>query len=43
VHQLVRSRVPTLDNDRSPSSDIVAIAELIESRALDDVCNGRVK
>jgi histidine ammonia-lyase len=43
VHQLVRSRVPTLDNDRSSSSDIVAIAELIESRALDDVCDGRVK
>ena len=43
VHQLVRSRVPTLDRDRSSSSDIVAIAELIESRALDDVCDGRVK
>ena len=43
VHQLVRSRVPTLDNDRSSSSDIVAIAELIETRALDDVCDGRVK
>jgi histidine ammonia-lyase len=43
VHRLVRSRVPTLDNDRSSSPDIVAIAALIESRALDDVCDGRVK
>jgi histidine ammonia-lyase len=43
VHQLVRSRVPTLDHDRSPSSDIVAITDLIASRALDDVCDGRVK
>jgi histidine ammonia-lyase len=43
VHQLVRTCVPMLDNDRSPSPDIVAIAELIESRALDDVCGGRVK
>jgi histidine ammonia-lyase len=43
VHQLVRSRVPTLDHDRSSSPDIVAIAELIESRAFDDVCDGRVK
>jgi histidine ammonia-lyase len=43
VHQLVRSRVPTLDHDRSSSPDIVAITELIASRALDDVCDGRVK
>jgi histidine ammonia-lyase len=43
VLQLVRSRVPTLDDDRSPSPDIIAITELIASRALDDVCDGRVK
>jgi histidine ammonia-lyase len=43
VHQLVRSRVPTLDEDRSTSTDITAIAELIETRALEDVCDGRVK
>jgi histidine ammonia-lyase len=43
VHRLVRSRVPSLDDDRSSSPDIVAIAELIETSALDDVCDGRVK
>ena len=43
VHQLVRSRVPTLDEDRSPSADIVTIARLIETNALEDVCGGRVK
>src|SRR5262245_11146664 len=43
VHQLVRSRVPTLDEDRSPSADIVTIARLIETNALEDVCDGRVK
>jgi len=43
VHQLVRSRVPTLDDDRTPSPDIVAIAEQIASRALERVCDGRVK
>ena len=43
VHQLVRSRVPMLDDDRSTSSDIVAIAELIETSAFEDACDGRVK
>jgi histidine ammonia-lyase len=43
VHQLVRSRVPTLDDDRAPSPDIVTIAEQIASRALERVCDGRVK
>ena len=43
VHQLVRSRVATLDEDRAPSPDIVAIAELIASGAVDDACDGRVK
>jgi histidine ammonia-lyase len=43
VHRLVRSRVPILDEDRPTSSDIAAIAELIETSALEDVCDGRVK
>ncbi len=43
VHRLVRSRVPTLDDDRSPSADITAITELIASRACEDACGGRVK
>src|SRR5262245_2606003 len=43
VHRLVRSRVPTLDDDRSPSADIAAITELIASRACEDACGGRVK
>jgi histidine ammonia-lyase len=43
VHQLVRSRVPMLDDDRAPSPDIVAITELIASNALEDACGGLVK
>jgi histidine ammonia-lyase len=43
VHQLVRSRVPMLDDDRPPSPDIVAITELIASNALEDACAGLVK
>ena len=43
VHRLVRSRVPTLDEDRSTSADIVAIAALIETSAFEDACEGRVK
>jgi len=43
VHALVRSRVPTLTEDRSPSPDIVAITELIETRALENACGVRVK
>src|SRR5262249_8285462 len=43
VHRVVRSRVATLDDDRAPSRDIVAIAELIESNALERACDGRVK
>jgi histidine ammonia-lyase len=39
----VRSRVPTLDDDRSPSADIAAITELIASHACEDACDGRVK
>ena len=33
--QLVRSRVPTLDDDRAPAPDIVAIAELIATNAFE--------
>jgi histidine ammonia-lyase len=43
VHRLVRSRVPMLDDDRSPAPDIVAIAELIATGALEDACDGLVK
>ena len=31
AHKIVRSRVPTLTNDRSPALDLVAISELIRS------------
>ncbi len=43
VHALVRSRVPTLDADRAPSPDIVAIVELIASSALENACGNLVK
>jgi histidine ammonia-lyase len=43
VRDLVRSRVPTLVVDRSPAPDIVAIAEFIETSALEDACGARVK
>jgi histidine ammonia-lyase len=43
VHALVRSRVPPLDDDRAPAPDIIAIAELIATSALEDACAGRVK
>jgi histidine ammonia-lyase len=43
VHALVRSRVPTLDADRAPSPDIVAITELIASNELENSCGSRVK
>ncbi len=43
VHQLVRSRVPTLDDDRAPAPDIDAIAELIATNALEEACGGVVK
>jgi hypothetical protein len=32
-----------LVDDRSPAPDIVAITELIETRALEDACGARVK
>ena len=43
IHQLVRSRVPMLDDDRAPAPDIVAITELIATNALQDACAGVVK
>jgi histidine ammonia-lyase len=43
VHALVRSRVPVLDDDRPPAPDIVAIAQLIETRAIESACGLRVK
>jgi histidine ammonia-lyase len=43
VHELVRSRVPMLDDDRAPAPDIVAITELIATNALEDACGGLVK
>jgi histidine ammonia-lyase len=43
VLQLVRSRVPMLDDDRPPAPDIIAITELIAMRALEDACGGLVK
>jgi histidine ammonia-lyase len=43
VHALVRSRVPMLDEDRPPAPDIVAIAQLIETRALEKASGVPIK
>jgi histidine ammonia-lyase len=43
VHQLVRSHVPTLTDDRPPAPDIVAITKLIATNALEEACGGLVK
>ena len=43
AHALVRSRVPTLDADRSPAPDIAAITKLIATSELENVCGGNVK
>jgi histidine ammonia-lyase len=43
VHALVRSRVPTLDADRAPSPDIVAITELIATNSFENACGAGVK
>src|SRR5476651_1217677 len=43
VHDVVRSRVPVLDDDRAPAPDIVAITELIATNAFEDACAGLVK
>ena len=43
VHQLVRTRVPMLDDDRAPAPDVIEITELIATSALEDACGGLVK
>ncbi len=43
AHALVRSRVPTLDDDRPPSPDIAAIDRLIATGLLETACGDRVK
>ena len=43
ARDLVRSRVPTLEDDRPPAPDIVAITELIATSELEDACGGVVK
>ena len=43
VHALVRSRVPTLDDDRPPAPDIAAIATLIAANEVERACGVRVK
>jgi histidine ammonia-lyase len=43
VHQLVRSHVPMLDDDRAAASDIDAIAGLIATNALEDAVRELVK
>jgi len=43
VHQLVRSRVAMLDDDRPLSPDIIAITELIATSALEDPVRELVK
>jgi histidine ammonia-lyase len=43
VHDLVRSLVPMLEDDRAPAPDIEAITNLIASRALEDACGALVK
>ncbi|MCA1561665.1 MAG: histidine ammonia-lyase [Acidobacteria bacterium] len=43
VHARVRSTVPALGADRSPSRDITSIAELIASGSLESACEGEVK
>jgi histidine ammonia-lyase len=43
VRACVRSRVPPLDEDRSPAPDIAAITELIATGELEDACGVLVK
>jgi histidine ammonia-lyase len=43
VHALVRSRVPTLDDDRPPSPDIAAIVKMIATGMLENACGDLVK
>ncbi len=43
VHAFVRSRVPTLDDDRAPAPDIAAIASAIAANGFEAACDGLVK
>jgi histidine ammonia-lyase len=43
AHACVRSRVPPLDDDRSPARDIASITELIATGELEDACGALVK
>jgi len=43
VHTVIRSHVPTLDEDRAPSPDIIVIAELIATNMLVNACESLVK
>jgi histidine ammonia-lyase len=43
VHRQVRSRVPTLTEDRPPAPDIEAIAAMIADGTLESSCDGEVK
>jgi histidine ammonia-lyase len=38
VHAVVRAQVPTLGPDRPPAPDMDAIAQLIDSAALEQAC-----
>jgi histidine ammonia-lyase len=40
VHERVRGRVPALDADRPPASDILAVADLIAARGVERACDG---
>ncbi len=43
VHDFIRTRVPTLEHDRSLSRDLVVITELIASGDLERACQMKVK
>jgi histidine ammonia-lyase len=43
VHALIRTRVPTLDDDRAPAPDLAAIVALIASREVERACGVVVK
>ena len=42
VHDVIRARVPMLEEDRSPSNDLAAITELIMSNNLERACGLKV-
>jgi histidine ammonia-lyase len=42
VHEFIRARVPTLDDDRPPSPDLAAIGEMIASGDLERACATKV-